>query len=119
MSIKRNFLQGVAVLAPLLLGSGAHAAPSFDCRMATEPDEFAICADPRLSALDVMNTDLFRSAMRYGPRSTLPRQRGFLAERGACGGDRVCIIDAYISSLGAEAPSWAFSYRQDLNRRRY
>lgn len=68
--------------------------PSFDCAKAGRSDEFAICASPRLSALDRVLSEEFRALKRSlsGSQERLLRlkQSEWLAERGRCPGDQ-CI----------------------------
>ncbi|MEO8666916.1 MAG: hypothetical protein ABI399_00250 [Bauldia sp.] len=88
-----------AILSFVLAASPASAA-SFDCGKAQKPDEFAICANPELSDLDV------EMATLYGVRMEIPMMMGakgaaqdeqvaFLQQRGACGGNVACIAAAY------------------------
>lgn len=89
-------------LVGLLLASSAQAQ-SFNCRYARTPDEVAICEDSRLSALDERLSNRFfrlRDSL-YGPgRARLDRQQAaWLSGRRACGGDRTCITEAYLSRI--------------------
>ena len=43
---------GSLAAATFLLGSHAHAGPSFNCNLARMPSEIQICQNPRLSELD-------------------------------------------------------------------
>jgi uncharacterized protein len=76
-----------ALFLPLLaaLPGGAEAAgPSFDCAKAQRPVERAICASPKLSALDVEVARTFRetlSAAGNGREAILHSQRRWLADR--------------------------------------
>lgn len=93
----------------------AHAA-SFDCRLASAPDEVAICADPRLSEMDDLVASAYAEARQYPDpdKDAVPLARELLAERRACGPDRTCILARQISALetfrtmGADTnlPAW-------------
>lgn len=79
-------------LAPLLLAAApipAQAGPSFACSAAATPTEKAICADPKLGALDREMAQLFgiakESAFGSGPSNQLAAQRTALRDIRACG----------------------------------
>lgn len=96
--------------------AAAQARPSFDCGRATEADEVAICSDPALARLDVLHADRYAAARRADPRGADANARESLAERHACGNDRLCILDRMASDLSDDAPGWVGSYRARLVR---
>ncbi|MDZ5648800.1 hypothetical protein [Nitrospirillum sp. BR 11828] len=75
--------------AALLLSGIAHAAttgPSFDCTAAAKPAEKAICADPKLAALDVAIAGFYKEALaKAGPAAETLKieQRRWLLGRDA------------------------------------
>ena len=80
------------------------AAASFNCRQARAPDERAICADSLLDNRDVEMTvryDMILRLVAMGQRGDLQdQQRAWLARRGACRGNRACLLRAYDSRIG-------------------
>lgn len=105
-----RFLAAAAAV-PLLaftLATSSKAA-SFDCRKATQADEFAICDSRQLSELDVKMATIYDIVLKLVPMGTRgamqDEQRAWLAARQACGPDRGCIrnlYDARIKTLMAE-----------------
>lgn len=95
----RNFDRNAAGRAPAAGGAAGGAKPSFDCRKAGNAAERAICADGNLAALDRKMAATYRSVSRRvsGANKTRLRreQRGWLAERNRCGGNRGCINNLY------------------------
>lgn len=77
--------------------------PSFDCRQARTPDEFAICADSDLARLDRIFDENYGRARMISGRRAADAARGFNRSRRECGGDRACIrqvqIDANLAML--------------------
>ena len=118
-SVTIPLLASCATLVAAACGAGparAQAArPSFDCARATEADEVAICLDPALARLDVLHADAYVVARRADPRGADREARESLAERHACGMDRVCILDRLSSGLPS-APGWVAGYRARLVR---
>ena len=101
-----------STIAFLVLCAGSANAASFNCRQQLPSDMRAICNDPALSARDDRAAALYdRVSQSMGPRgqSVLKAQRiGFLRQRGACRGDRACMMRAYddqISALRSMSPS--------------
>jgi len=104
--------------------SPAQAEPSFNCSKATQPDEFAICANEQLSQLDrvIAGAYSYLKSSR-GPKVARDVGMPLLRMRQACGGDVQCIytrqIDAIRSyqSHGAPVslPSWAETTRINKN----
>ncbi|GAA0741066.1 hypothetical protein CA233_18055 [Sphingomonas sp. ABOLD] len=90
-------------LAPLVLAAApvpAQTGPSFACATAATPTEKAICADPKLGALDREMAQLFgiakESALGSGPSSQLAAQRAALQEMRACKPPLApCLLDRY------------------------
>lgn len=92
------------------------AKPSFKCGDFLGPDEREICANAKLSHLDILTTRGFEHVKsERGKQVALGIARQFLGNRRACQRDAACIlrtqvaaIKAYIS-LGADIkiPNWA------------
>lgn len=92
-------------LAPLVLAAApvpaqAATGPSFACSAAASPMEKAICADPKLSALDREMAQLFavarESAFGSGPSNQLAAQRTALQEMRACKPPlNACLLERY------------------------
>jgi len=82
----------------------AHAA-SFDCAKARAPEEFAVCADPQLSALDGLLGTAFAQAKKISKddqeyfRKLMAVANVFLASRHACGARRPCLAASYAGAL--------------------
>lgn len=99
-------MRSAALLALLALTMPAEAA-SFDCGKAAQPDEVAICSDPRLSALDDLVARAYAEARRgYGgtaePKdraNALADARSFNARKGRCGADVGCLVSAHVGAL--------------------
>lgn len=94
-----------AALAGLGLASPAHAA-SFDCGKAQAPDEWAVCADPALSALDSEMGGLWfaygRFPMLMGANGNRHDEaRAFLTSRAACGANATCLTALYQARIAA------------------
>lgn len=89
----------------------ARSDPSFDCTRASSDDERAICGNEKLSAIDVLVADAYRSYQaEFQPKKSVARH--LLADRRACGDDTVCIAAAQLSALstyGAIEP-WVQNY---------
>ena len=81
--------------------------PSFDCRKASYPTETTICEYVILSALDRLNTMLYKSARSISDAvergRILQEQRAFLKSRNACMSDSACIERLYRSRIIALA----------------
>jgi uncharacterized protein len=88
----------------LTAASSAEAA-SFDCAKAVAVEEHAVCADPRLSALDSTLGQAFAEAKKFAAsdRQDMARlmavARIFLAQRHACGARQSCLIASYAGAL--------------------
>lgn len=86
-------MRGFAVL--LLLATPAHAA-SFDCTKATTAVEKAICASPRLNALDDELAIAVRDA-RQAERPIQAAHSSWIREgRNRCGGSEACLEQVYL-----------------------
>ena len=93
---------GLAGLATVLAGS-AIAAPPFNCSIAQEQSEIAVCDSPDLGLLDrEMNRLYFdkRDALKAAGKTTdvdalRTEQRAFLKSRNDCGYDTACITALY------------------------
>lgn len=90
-----------AALALALLATQGLAA-SFDCRKASTYAEKAICADPRLSRMDVALAENYRGmlASDFGgsPKTLREDQRRWLFQRNQCTTAQ-CLIDSYRKRL--------------------
>jgi uncharacterized protein len=80
--------------------TGARAqGPSFNCGMASKPDEVLICQSPELSALDRNMSGLYftiRNRLAGPARAQLDAdQTAWLNSRYACGRDFGCVAAAY------------------------
>ena len=92
-----------AVLAALLPATGAIAAPPFNCSIAAEPAEIAICDSAELGLLDREMNRLYidkRQALKASGKAALAEtlrleQRAFLKTRDACGYDTACLMGLY------------------------
>ena len=116
----------IGLLAVSLAAAPLRAAegnPSFDCAKARTSDERTICADPRLSELDRVVAGAHELARtRVGAQAT-QRARELLAERRACGDNKLCIFDQQLRAIGvyrdmgvqASEPDWVVEYRKQLS----
>lgn len=107
-----------ALSALVLACAGPAAAASFNCAKASTPSEKAVCADPKLSALDGEVARAFNTASealgvdlsdKTNDYTVLYRrlQRDWLADRDRCAADRVCLRRQYerrlsVLTLGAD-----------------
>lgn len=86
------------VLLALLSTLPMHAlAASFDCQQASTLVEFAICADPELSALDQRLEQAYRHTRQSGmpgSENEWKAQKDWLAERNRCS-SLTCLMSAY------------------------
>ena len=97
-----NNLRFVLLVSILFLGSGTVSqAASFDCREATTETEKAICADPRLSAIDNLLNRIWneKGSATQDYRS---EQIQWVKDRDKCFNNRACIEEAYITRLYEE-----------------
>ena len=117
-----NCMLGMMLVAGFVAGlvstdrTAAGTGPSFDCRKAGLPDEKAICADPQLSAVDVLIADAFKQFEPAFGGDKKQMARALIAERHACASDATCIAIAQYDALqtfGA-MPSWVGSYVEGL-----
>lgn len=112
----------LALLLAALSLAGPAAAASFDCTKATSPDEAAVCANPKLSALDVLVDRAYGEARRgYGGAPdpadrahALDDARDFNARKRRCGADLGCLTAAHAGALedflaygsSVQVPAW-------------
>ncbi len=91
------------------------AAQSYDCRKAGTPDELAVCADPLLGELDVLQADFYRRLRHYttnfdnamGLQAQLRDEaRAFLRRRAVCGADRACLEAVYRARVRELLKRW-------------
>ncbi len=74
--------------------------PSFDCSLATRPDEVTICADPQLSELEKTVSDAYQAAKdQLGKNLAKSIGAPILAHRRQCGSDAQCIYDVLQGAL--------------------
>ena len=113
-------LAAIAAVAPQVAQA---AQPGFDCRLARTPDELAICADDRLSALDAIGAAGFDIARRRpGTGVLIGAVQRLLLARIACQADKLCIFDRQMETLRlyqqwripVAIPAWADAYRAQL-----
>ena len=106
-SINEVIRQGLAPSDPRLSalrggcrGEANMSGPSFDCRRARSPDEFAVCADPELSRLDRLIGQGYQDLLgQIGEGAARAVAASLLAGRRACGADVGCIRDAQIAAI--------------------
>ncbi|HET9459414.1 MAG TPA: hypothetical protein VFO51_05490 [Sphingomicrobium sp.] len=111
--MRKAWLVFMLGLAGAAFASGEARAAGFDCSKASAPDERAVCANPRLSALDSQMTGLWyaysRVPMLMGSSGNRQDEaEAFLARRRQCGSDVTCISSAYsarIATLESEITS--------------
>jgi uncharacterized protein len=94
----------ILMIAGLAAGSAsAFTAPSFDCRQAQRPDEYAICDDPSLARLDRIFDENYSRARVISGRRAADIAKAFNRQRRDCGANRICIrqvqIDANLAML--------------------
>ncbi len=99
----------LAVLLVLLLASHAAGAASFDCARAATATERAICADPKLSALDDRAIGGYAAAIEAmgisdderDPSAALllKGHEDWAAARNRCGGAGGCLLQQYLRRI--------------------
>jgi uncharacterized protein len=114
-SVRTNvLLLLVIILAGGVLGAAPARAdgPSFDCAKASLPAEKAICADPQLSAIDLLVSKAFKGFEPAFGGDKRKIARGLIADRNACKSDTACIVSAQNNALQTygNAPSWVQDY---------
>ncbi len=97
-------LAAVAFGAALLSFTPPAAAQGFNCRLASQSSERAICANARLGGLDQRMNRLYAKLMarldRDDQREGLrDYQLRFLSSRDSCGRDVSCIKGAYLDQI--------------------
>ncbi|WP_246675151.1 lysozyme inhibitor LprI family protein [Mesorhizobium sp. B2-3-4] len=105
-------------MAAAILGTVPARAdgPSFDCTKAVLPAEKAICADPQLSAIDLLVSKAYRGFEPAFGGDKRKIARGLIADRNACKSDTACIVSALNNALQTygNAPSWVQDYNISL-----
>jgi uncharacterized protein YecT (DUF1311 family) len=100
--MRRTGLLAVASIGLALLSPAAKAA-SYDCSKAAAPDERAVCADARLSALDEVMAKAYAEARKQAEADERPKLlsdvHAFLARRRQCGTAATCLTAAYVGVL--------------------
>jgi uncharacterized protein len=101
-------LAGGILAAPSARAEG----PSFDCAKAGLPAEKAICADPQLSAIDLLVSKAYKGFESAFGGDKRKIARGLIADRNACKSDTACIVSALNNALQTygNAPSWVQDY---------
>ncbi len=110
--MKRTFLMAAVLLTAF---TSAATAQSYDCRKAVTADEVAVCGDPLLGELDVVQADLYGRLRHYttsfdnamGLQAQLRDEaRAFLRRRAACGADRSCLEAVYRARIRELLKHW-------------
>ena len=114
-SVRTDLLLVLAiVLAGGMLAATSSRAdgPSFDCAKASLPAEKAICADPQLSAIDLLVAKAYKGFEPAFGGDKRKIARGLIADRNACKSDTACIVSALNNALQTygNAPSWVQDY---------
>jgi uncharacterized protein len=101
----------LAILLAALLAPCTAMAASFDCKGAATPTEHAICADPKLSALDERTFKAYTDAATTFGVSDAPDFRNPIADlllrgheawsqaRDHCGADGSCLLAQYLRRI--------------------
>jgi uncharacterized protein len=91
-------------LSALALSAMPAAAQSFNCQLASKPDEVLICQRPQLAALDEQMSSLYfhlRNRLGGAARYRLDaEQSAWLRQRYGCGRDGGCIRALYGQRIG-------------------
>ena len=107
---------GVAVSA---MAAGQGTSPSFDCRAAKAPDEYAICSDSSLAELDQAVSIAYGQIEQRFREDGVKSAKEILAARHACGTNRLCILDQQVRAIEAfsefgskvPVPPWVGAHR--------
>ena len=82
--------------------SNVTATPSFNCLVATQPDELAICATPELARLDRAVVEGYERMLRTdGSGAAKSVAEPLLGRRHACGPDIDCIKRVQLTAIAA------------------
>ncbi|MGE9007748.1 hypothetical protein ACO2JO_04140 [Leptospira interrogans] len=82
--------------------SNVVATPSFNCLIAVQPDELAICATPELARLDRAVVEGYERMLRTdGSRAAKSVAEPLLGRRHACGADIDCIKRVQLTAIAA------------------
>ena len=114
-SVRTDLLLVLAIVLAggMLAATSARAdGPSFDCAKASLPAEKAICADPQLSAIDLLVAKAYKGFEPAFGGDKRKIARGLIADRNACKSDTACIVSALNNALQTygNAPSWVQDY---------
>lgn len=121
MTYARRWMLAVSIvgLAISLTARAEPGAPSFDCAKASAADERAICEDSRLSEMDQAMTIAFGQVKKESKGEAKGIAKETLANRRACGSDRLCILDQQADAISSfqdmgssvPVPPWVGAYR--------
>jgi hypothetical protein len=75
----------------------SNVRPSFNCAVATRPDELTICSDPELAEIDQKVAQRFRNLRSN--RKAIQVARTALPQRGKCGSDARCIKSVLLAEI--------------------
>ncbi|TPK16710.1 hypothetical protein FJ872_18090 [Mesorhizobium sp. B2-5-9] len=112
----RPYLLSVFAIVPaggfLAVSPALADGSSFDCGKANLPAEKAICADPQLSAIDLLVSKAYKEFEPAFGGDRRKIARGLIADRNACKSDTPCIASALDNALQTygNAPSWVQDY---------
>lgn len=114
-SVRTNALLVLAVLLAggfLVVPRALADGPSFDCSKASLPAEKAICADPQLSAIDLLVAKAYKGFEPAFGGDKHKIARALIADRNACNSDTACIVSVLNNALQTygTAPSWVEDY---------
>ena len=118
-SNRTNLLLALATMVAggfLGMPSAKADGPSFDCGKASLPTEKAICADPQLSAIDLLVAKAYKGFEPAFGGDKHKIARRLIADRNACRSDTACIVSALNNALQTygNAPSWVQDYNVAL-----
>lgn len=109
---------GLAIVLTGGIGGGSARAegPSFDCQKANLPTEKAICANPKMAAIDLLVAEAFKDFEPSFGGDKRQIARALIADRDACKDDAACIVSAQNNALltYGSAPSWVENYNEAL-----
>jgi uncharacterized protein len=116
-TVQLGFVVVVVMAASMAgLGSARAQGPSFDCRKATLPTEKAICADPQMSAIDLLVSEAFKEFEPSFDGDKRQIARALIIDRNACKADAACIVSAQNNALRTYggALAWVQTYNEAL-----
>ncbi len=115
MAVMMRKLPAFAIFLLVVLSAPALQAQSYDCRRAMTPDEIAVCRDPLLGELDVIQATFYKRLRHYtqnfdnamGLQGQLVGEaRAFLHRRAACGADTACLESVYRARIRELLEHW-------------